>query len=94
MRHSTLQSKHESTRGQNDLALLLLDETAEPKALPLSLLRDITNDFSEGRRIGTGGFATVYEVRHQNCPVHMRTLYDADKTYFNYCRGYLRMVYQ
>lgn len=65
MRHSTSQSEHNDiTRALNDLKLMLLDETAEPKALPLSLLRVITNDFSEDRRIGTGGFATVYKVGH------------------------------
>ncbi|EMS52610.1 Cysteine-rich receptor-like protein kinase 26 [Triticum urartu] len=33
----------------------------EPKALPLSLLEDITNRFSEEREIGRGGFAVVYK---------------------------------
>lgn len=41
---------------------MLLDASAEPTALPLSLLRSITNDFSDDRQIGSGGFAVVYKV--------------------------------
>ena len=41
---------------------MLVDETAVPKALPLSLLEDITDDFSDDREIGRGGFAVVYKV--------------------------------
>jgi hypothetical protein len=41
---------------------MLHDETAEPKALPLSLLEDITGGFSDEHRIGSGGFAVVYKV--------------------------------
>ncbi|KAE8778091.1 Disease resistance protein RGA2 [Hordeum vulgare] len=40
---------------------MLLDEAAEPKALPLSLLEDITRDFSHDHEIGRGGFAVVYK---------------------------------
>ena len=42
---------------------MLCDETAEPKALPLSLLEEITGDFSDEQEIGRGGFAVVYKVR-------------------------------
>jgi hypothetical protein len=41
---------------------MLLDEAAEPKALPLSLLEDITGDFCYDQEIGRGGFAVVYKV--------------------------------
>jgi hypothetical protein len=41
---------------------MLCDEMAEPKALPLSLLEEITDGFSEHQRIGSGGFAVVYKV--------------------------------
>jgi hypothetical protein len=41
---------------------MLCDETAEPKALPLSLLEEITDSFSDEQRIGSGGFAVVYRV--------------------------------
>lgn len=53
---------YRDTAALNDLELMLLDETADPKALPLSLLKDITNDFSNDRQIGRGGFAVVYKV--------------------------------
>jgi hypothetical protein len=45
------------------LELMLLDETVEPKDLPLSLLESITNGFSTDREIGRGGYAVVYKVR-------------------------------
>jgi hypothetical protein len=41
---------------------MLVDETAEPKDLPLSLLEDITGGFSDDQEIGRGGFAVVYKV--------------------------------
>lgn len=47
------------------LALLehmLLDESAEPTALPLSLLEKITENFSDDLQIGSGGFSVVYKV--------------------------------
>ncbi|XP_037419466.1 cysteine-rich receptor-like protein kinase 41 [Triticum dicoccoides] len=44
-----------------DLEQMLVDETAEPMALPLSLLEYITDDFSGDREIGRGGFAVVYK---------------------------------
>uniref|UniRef100_A0ACD5ZE59 Uncharacterized protein n=1 Tax=Avena sativa TaxID=4498 RepID=A0ACD5ZE59_AVESA len=46
---------------RNDLESALLDETSEPKALPLSFLEDITNGFSPDQEIGRGGFAVVYK---------------------------------
>jgi hypothetical protein len=48
---------------RNDLECMLLDETSEPTALPLSLLEDITCGFSEDQEIGRGGFAVVYKVK-------------------------------
>jgi hypothetical protein len=41
---------------------MLCDKTIEPKALPLSLLEEITDGFSDEQRIGSGGFAVVYKV--------------------------------
>ena len=38
------------------LERLLHDESAKPCALPLSLLRDITNDFNGAWEIGRGAF--------------------------------------
>jgi hypothetical protein len=47
---------------RSDLEEMLTNENAEPKALPLSLLEDITGDFSDDQEIGNGGFAVVYKV--------------------------------
>jgi coatomer subunit beta' len=47
----------------NAVERMLLDKSAEPIDLPLSLLEDITKCFSDDRRIGSGGFAVVYKVR-------------------------------
>jgi hypothetical protein len=46
----------------SELERILSDESAEPQALPLSLLEHITNNFSDDKRIGHGGFAVVYKV--------------------------------
>uniref|UniRef100_A0A453DLE7 Protein kinase domain-containing protein n=1 Tax=Aegilops tauschii subsp. strangulata TaxID=200361 RepID=A0A453DLE7_AEGTS len=53
---------HKATAARNVLAQILADETAEPKALPLSLLEGITKNFSDELEIGRGGFAVVYKV--------------------------------
>lgn len=42
---------------------MLLDPNAEPTNLPMSLLKTITNNFSDQKKIGRGGFADVYQVR-------------------------------
>jgi len=44
------------------LESMLLDTTAEPIPLPLSLLKSITNNFSNDQAIGEGGFSVVYKV--------------------------------
>jgi hypothetical protein len=54
--------EHKASTARRDLEQLLVDETAEPKPLPLSLLEDITGDFSGDQEIGRGGFAVVYKV--------------------------------
>ncbi|EMS52657.1 Coatomer subunit beta'-2 [Triticum urartu] len=64
------------TAALNDLELMLLDETADPKALPLSLLKDITNDFSNDRQIGRGGFALVYQGVLESGTVAVKRLSD------------------
>jgi hypothetical protein len=51
-----------STTTQSELKCIVCDENAEPKALSLTLLEEITNGFSEDREIGKGGFAVVYKV--------------------------------
>jgi hypothetical protein len=44
------------------LVSLLRDESAEPTTLDLSLLEDITNNFSTEQEIDQGGFGIVYKV--------------------------------
>lgn len=39
------------------------DERAEPIRLSLSLLEEITGNFSQDAKIGNGAFAAVYKVR-------------------------------
>ena len=41
----------------------ILDGREKPTNLSLALLKDITENFSEDREIGHGGFATVYKVK-------------------------------
>ncbi|XP_066341147.1 probable receptor-like protein kinase At5g18500 [Miscanthus floridulus] len=46
----------------------------EPIKLPLSLLKDITNNFSDDQLIGSGGFANVYKGLLQNGIVAVKKL--------------------
>ncbi|KAM0923971.1 hypothetical protein ACQ4PT_005181 [Festuca glaucescens] len=50
-----------SDLARSDLEHMLVDETTDPKALPLSLLEDITGGFSVDQEIGRGGFTVVYK---------------------------------
>ncbi|CAM0878113.1 unnamed protein product [Alopecurus aequalis] len=52
---------HEASTSHDILERMLLDESAEPTSLPLSLLQYITNRFSLDNQIGSGGFAVVYK---------------------------------
>jgi hypothetical protein len=51
------------------LERMLCNPSAEPTALPLSLLEDVTNGFSDDLQIGHGGFAVVYKVHCLNWPI-------------------------
>jgi hypothetical protein len=70
-----------STRHNVDLLeRVLLDGNAQPTYVPLSLLEDITNCFSDDHQIGSGGFAVVYKVTitrinlsHHNHAHHINT---------------------
>ncbi|CAM0942725.1 unnamed protein product [Alopecurus aequalis] len=70
---------------QRDLEEMLVDETAEPKALPLSLLKDITGGFSDDQEIGRGGFAVVYKGKVGSRTVAVKKLCDPfmDETKFH-----------
>ncbi|VAI26273.1 unnamed protein product [Triticum turgidum subsp. durum] len=46
---------------RSELECMIFDGSTKPKALPLSLLQDITSDFSIDQFIGSGGFAMVYK---------------------------------
>ncbi|XP_048548848.1 receptor-like serine/threonine-protein kinase SD1-7 [Triticum urartu] len=56
------------------LQRILFDESAEPKALSLSLLEHITNSFSDDKEIGCGGFARVYKGMLDNGTVAVKKL--------------------
>ncbi|XP_020195850.1 disease resistance protein RPS2 isoform X2 [Aegilops tauschii subsp. strangulata] len=73
---------------QSDLERMLLDEAAEPKALPFSLLEKITNNFYYKNEIGRGGFAVVYMGVLENGVVAVKRLYDA----YKYEKEFLREV--
>ncbi|VAH55035.1 unnamed protein product [Triticum turgidum subsp. durum] len=53
--------ERKASTARSDLEQMLVQEIVEPKALPLSLLQDITSDFSDDQEIGSGGFAVVYK---------------------------------
>uniref|UniRef100_A0ACD5ZPN6 Uncharacterized protein n=1 Tax=Avena sativa TaxID=4498 RepID=A0ACD5ZPN6_AVESA len=57
-----------------DLECMLCDETAEPKALPLSLLEEITYGFSDEQEIGRGGFAVVYKGKLETMTVAVKRM--------------------
>ncbi|CAM0948563.1 unnamed protein product [Alopecurus aequalis] len=59
---------------QTELECMLQNENAEPKALPFSLLKHITNSFSDEKIIGTGGFAVVYKGMLGNGTVAVKKL--------------------
>lgn len=41
----------------------ILDGTEEPTDLPFQILESITENFSEERKIGVGGFGEVFKVK-------------------------------
>lgn len=57
-----------------DLECMLCDEMAEPKALPLSLLEEITDGFSDEQQIDTGGFTVVYKGMLENRTVAVKRM--------------------
>ncbi|CAM0948548.1 unnamed protein product [Alopecurus aequalis] len=59
---------------RSELECILLNESAKPKAIQLSLLMDITNNFSNDNVIGSGGFAVVYKGMLDNGIVAVKKL--------------------
>ncbi|EMS61842.1 Cysteine-rich receptor-like protein kinase 26 [Triticum urartu] len=59
---------------RSELEHILFDDSAEPKALPLSLLEHITSGFSDDNEIGDGGFARVYKGILDNGTVAVKKL--------------------
>ncbi|XP_037465543.1 uncharacterized protein LOC119337485 isoform X3 [Triticum dicoccoides] len=57
-----------------DLEYMLCDEDAYPRALPFSLLEQITNGFSDEHIIGRGGFSVVYMGKLSNGAVAVKRL--------------------
>jgi len=53
---------------------MLINEDTKPKALPLSLLTEITSDFSEEKIIGRGGYAVVYKGSVRNRTIAVKKL--------------------
>ncbi|XP_044985746.1 probable disease resistance protein At1g61300 isoform X1 [Hordeum vulgare subsp. vulgare] len=66
--------RRQASAAQNDLEHMLSHENEQPRALPLSLLENITDDFSENHRIGSGGFAVVYKGKLENGIVAVKKL--------------------
>ncbi|KAK8447555.1 hypothetical protein SEVIR_8G091300v4 [Setaria viridis] len=62
------------TSARNLLEQMLLDGSAEPTDLPLSLLIAITNNFSNDMEIGSGGSAVVYKGLLQNGAIAVKKL--------------------
>ncbi|CAL5060399.1 unnamed protein product [Urochloa decumbens] len=64
----------QASTAKRDLECMLFDESMEAKALPLSLLKCITNDFSDNLEIGRGGSAVVYKGLLENGEVAVKKL--------------------
>ncbi|KAK1645785.1 hypothetical protein QYE76_063590 [Lolium multiflorum] len=80
----------QSITTQSELKCMLCDEKAEPKALSLTLLEEITNGFSEDQTIGSGGFAVVYKGMLDNgAAVAVKRLSDS---YMNYEEQFHREI--
>lgn len=47
-----------------DVLERILDRSEKPNHLPLPILARITDDFSDERKIGEGGFGVVYKVKY------------------------------
>ncbi|VAH72880.1 unnamed protein product [Triticum turgidum subsp. durum] len=59
---------------EHDLLEHILDGSMKPRDLPLSLLKNITGNFSEKRKIGEGGFGIVYRGALPNAEVAVKRI--------------------
>ncbi|XP_037471952.1 probable serine/threonine-protein kinase PBL4 isoform X2 [Triticum dicoccoides] len=80
--------ERQSTITPWDLECMLYDEMAKPKALPLSLLKEITNGFSPEKQIGYGGFAVVYKGILENRTIAVKRMSNT----YKYEKEFLREV--
>uniref|UniRef100_A0ACD5YQ02 Uncharacterized protein n=1 Tax=Avena sativa TaxID=4498 RepID=A0ACD5YQ02_AVESA len=63
---------------RNVLEHIVRDVEAEPVNLPLSLLQDITKDFSDHHKVGQGGFGIVYKGVLDNGNVAVKRIFNAN----------------
>nr|CAB3466555.1 unnamed protein product [Digitaria exilis] len=75
----------ETTAARARLEKMLCTTDMDPTKLPLSLLKEITNNFSDDQQIGSGGFATVYKGLLKNGTIAVKKLKNVimDDTNFN-----------
>ncbi|KAF8655659.1 hypothetical protein HU200_060977 [Digitaria exilis] len=75
----------ETTAARSRLEKMLCTRDMDPTKLPLSLLKEITNNFSDDQQIGSGGFATVYKGLLKNGTIAVKKLKNVimDDTNFN-----------
>uniref|UniRef100_A0ACD5X3J8 Uncharacterized protein n=1 Tax=Avena sativa TaxID=4498 RepID=A0ACD5X3J8_AVESA len=60
------------------LELIMLEGSSKPTNLPFTLLQDITNNFSDERTIGYGGFGIVFKGVLQNGCVAVKKLFNSN----------------
>ncbi|KAL6627018.1 hypothetical protein ACP70R_030744 [Stipagrostis hirtigluma subsp. patula] len=66
LRSSTKDTMAAESSRCNDLEKFLQGQSAKPGNIPLQMLQDITNNFSEEQVLGRGGFGVVYKGELQN----------------------------
>lgn len=69
----------------------------DPRDLPLQLLKNITQNFSEDRRIGGGGFGEVYKGVLQNSSIAVKSIIVSentkdDKLFYSELKSLLRII--